>query len=322
MAGTVREKAFMGKENVVRAILGLMVFLMAGPRFAHADIERPPRSYKVVSSDQRFVFVMLVSIPQELDGERWPPEQQREAQETRSKYRQSGLYRNDGSTTPIWTVDWYARSVRLLPYGIHLIRSGRWPSRTRRDQWIAPRDLEQEAFNFFADGKLLRRYLISELVHETKKLQPSTSHFGWLDRSEVDDERKLYTVVTLDGYKYELDVRTGDKMSTEGGVKTISPVYPSTTPHDPKQAQESPRETEDKPRRWEWQPRMTLALMPMMFFLALGGLIFLICCVVRFRLTRKVDEKVEFAPDFDPARLLKETRDGDSGQDQPDRWSR
>jgi hypothetical protein len=30
------------------------------------------------------------------------------------------LYRNDGSTTPLWTVDWYAHSVLLPSDGIHL----------------------------------------------------------------------------------------------------------------------------------------------------------------------------------------------------------
>lgn len=71
---------------------------------ALADTPMPPRPFKELSPDEEYVFVMLV--PERHGSAAWfdrrRAEEYRHIQET---YPQSGLYRNDGSTEPLWTVD-------------------------------------------------------------------------------------------------------------------------------------------------------------------------------------------------------------------------
>src|SRR6188508_1354212 len=74
---------------------------------ARADKIGPPMSYKRVSADKKFVFVMLAPGAEAFDG-----------------YKRSGMYKNDGSTEPLWTVDWYRRSAAITANGAFVIRYG------------------------------------------------------------------------------------------------------------------------------------------------------------------------------------------------------
>ena len=47
------------------------------------------------------------------------------------RYEKSGLYQNNGSTTPLWTVDWYAYRVHIVSVGVHMVRPGPWATGTR-----------------------------------------------------------------------------------------------------------------------------------------------------------------------------------------------
>jgi hypothetical protein len=125
----------------------------------------------------------------------------------RSKYAQSGLYPNDGSTTPIWTVDWYA-GVELLSDGVHLVRGG--------SLWAGPS--EKEAVAFFASGKLLRSFTIGELY--SPLISSSDSRITWLYDSHLNYEKKTYTMKTKHLVRYTFDVTTGQLMSSV----SVSPV--------------------------------------------------------------------------------------------------
>ena len=145
---------------------------------------------------------MLAPVSVEEDVRRWNEETAADIQEIRRVYSQSGLYRNDGSTVPLWTVDWYTYGVEIASDGVHLIRHGPWASST-----------EQEAVSFFANGKLLKTYQIRELVDNPALLQHTFSHFFWLEDGRFDDDRLEYTLRTKDGNQFVFDVRTGEIVS-------------------------------------------------------------------------------------------------------------
>src|SRR2546428_329551 len=132
-------------------VIAFAVAITGGP--ALADSPAPPRSYKKVAAGGKYVFVMIAPGTVEEDVWRWNEETAAGIRKIRRVYPRSGLYRNDGSTEPLWTVDWYAHGVEVASDGVHLIRHGPWASST-----------DQEAISFFANGKLLRTYLIRELV--------------------------------------------------------------------------------------------------------------------------------------------------------------
>src|SRR5262245_23170642 len=93
---------------------------------ALADSPARPRSYKEVAPGGKYVFGMIAPGTVEDDVRRWNEETAADLREIRRVYTQSGMYRNDGSAEPIWTVDWYAHGVDLTPDGVHLIRPGPW----------------------------------------------------------------------------------------------------------------------------------------------------------------------------------------------------
>jgi hypothetical protein len=173
-----------------------------------ADSLAPPTSYKRVTPGEKFVFVMVSWIPVEDEVGRWNEETAAGIREVRRTYTRSGMYRNDGSTDPLWTVDWYAYGVDLTPDGVHLIRPGPW-ARLLDDR--TP-DLDCEAVSFFANGRLIRTYHIRELVDDPGRFKRSVSHFSWREEGRVSGEFE-YTITTRDGNRFVFDIRTGAVVS-------------------------------------------------------------------------------------------------------------
>jgi hypothetical protein len=140
----------------------------------------------------------------EVDVRRWNEETADEIREIRRVYTRSGMYRNDGSTEPLWTVDWYAHGVQLTPDGMHLIRPGPWA-------WLRDDkpDLDVEAVSFFANGRLLRTYRVGELVDDSGRVERSVSHYRWEKEERVSGEFE-YMITTIDGNRFVFDVRTGE----------------------------------------------------------------------------------------------------------------
>jgi hypothetical protein len=191
---------------------------------AFADSEVRPFSYTKPTQGDKYIFVMLAREPVEQEVSHWIEERQSRIREIRKTYKQSGLYRNDGSAEPLWTVDWYALSVDIASDGIHLVRHGPWPA-TREDRStpLTRASLDQEALSFIANGQLLRSYKIEELVTNPARLPRSVSHFHWLSGGALDDERLEYRFGTEDGNHFVIDARTGE-IITESRVSTDKDV--------------------------------------------------------------------------------------------------
>lgn len=174
-----------------------------------ADSPAPPRSYKVVAPRAKYVFVMIAPGTVEDDTRRWNEETAAGIRQIRRTYTRSGLYRDDGTTVPLWTVDWYAHGVEVASDGVHLIRHGPWASST-----------DDEAISFFANGKLLRTYLIRELVDNPVMLKRTVSHFFWREEARFDDARLEYALTTKDGNRFVFDVHTGKIVSASRPART------------------------------------------------------------------------------------------------------
>lgn len=165
------------------ALLSLLILIAASP-FSLADSLAPPRPYVAQSADGRFIFVM--SLPRAMTWKN-------------KIYSVSGLYRNDGSTEPLWTVDWYAFEVVVASDGSHVIRLGPWASA-----------YDDEAFTFFSDGKEIKSYEIDDLVWNPRSLPRSVSHFSWLADSRLDDDAGTWSIRTLNGEYYKFSISTGE----------------------------------------------------------------------------------------------------------------
>jgi len=184
----------------IHIVLLFVVFALA--RNACADSVADPDSYIIVSSNHKYVFVMLSPLSVEAEAALWNEKKANEVQAIRKKYKQSGLYLNDGSTNPLWTVDWYGS---VVPYsdGVHLIRIGP-PASTS----------QQEAISFFANGRLLKSYKIRELVDFPLLTHYTESHLTWRSDTSLDDRNKRYHLRTVLGESYTFDITTGQMVSS------------------------------------------------------------------------------------------------------------
>lgn len=145
-----------------------------------ADSEGGPFSYTVISADRQHIFVNLV-----------PFDAAAGFVERGVTYHQSGMYVNDGSTDPLWTVDWNAR-VYLPNGGRYVVRRGTWARFSGT--------YTEEALSFFDRGDLLKAYSARDLAAFPWLLPHSVSHYKWEDNCFNSAERDV--VVKLGGYEY------------------------------------------------------------------------------------------------------------------------
>jgi hypothetical protein len=177
-----------------------LTLLVAGAR---ASSPAPPYSYKKPCPDGRYVFVMLSPLPPEADAERWTGDMADEIREIRRTYPASGLYRNDGSVRPLWTVTgyWPERGVEVASDGVHLVRMTPVASKGT-DNVIAG----------LANGQEVWSYRLKDLVQFPQLLPRSPRYFTWLEAGDFDDNALTYSVTTKQGDRWVFDVRTGEAL--------------------------------------------------------------------------------------------------------------
>jgi hypothetical protein len=190
-----------------------IVCLLFGVETSRADKPAPPGTYKQLSADKKFVFVMISPSPVEEELKWYNENHQKVVTSIRDVYSKTGLYKNDGSKDPLWTVDWYRHSVSVASDGVHLVRFGPWANLEGRfkdkDRTITKNDLKQEAFSIFAKGKMVRTYSIGDLVDDPKQLEMSVSHFTWRDGSQIIDDKGQFEITTLDRNRFLFELATG-----------------------------------------------------------------------------------------------------------------
>ena len=188
-----------------------LAFLALFPVNGFADREAPPQDFKVFSENKEYVFVNLIPSP-ELLGIKIPiigifsP--------IRMQYSQTGLYRNDGSKKPLWTLEsgfgWNAEMF-VSSDGKRLVVMGSWPrvwdDKDMEKDGVA---LRQPAIAFIAEGRVVKSYVIGDLAQNAKSFPITVSHFEWCKTSRyVEAEKRLY-LETHDKQKLVFSTETGE----------------------------------------------------------------------------------------------------------------
>lgn len=194
-----------------KLLITLSGFLLT--EIAMADSMGPPEAYAVEAG--KYIFVMHTEWSQNKKyqyseyqqnmfkdiclGKKHGPEERQMCRELKAikRYHRTGLYRK-GKSKPLWTVDWYAAEVELLPDGEHLIRFGPWAGSTTH-----------EALSFFKRDKLIAEYKIQDLVDDNRRLSRTASHFTWQSTGSLDYKAYTYNLRTKDDNEYTFDIRTG-----------------------------------------------------------------------------------------------------------------
>lgn len=184
-------------------------------------------SYTAETSDKKHIFVMRRTGGEDyLVGD---------------KYKWSGMYPNDGSTAPLWTVDWKNR-VYLPNGGKHVVRGG-------GNDYSAT--YREEAFAFFSEGRELKAYRTIDLIafpyllpHSSAGyrinnaiLDPDLKHDGAVMKVDhggsgypvnsgayFDNEKRTLRIETYHGDRYLFDFTTGHIVSAERPSRDLALV--------------------------------------------------------------------------------------------------
>jgi hypothetical protein len=186
----------LNKHTRLLSMFLILAVFLALPGRTVADRPAAPRDYTKETENGEYLFVMLA--PQQ-----WAKSQGRGI---RTTYKQSGLYRNDGSATPLWSVYWYSFEVYPSSDGRHVVQMGPWAS-----------DVEEMAVSFYRDGKELKAYRIKDLVRDESKLEHTVSHFSWRSSLRYDDKHGFLFLKTKDDRSYRFSVKTGEIEQDAGG---------------------------------------------------------------------------------------------------------
>ncbi len=171
----------------------ILLFILLVSINVSADTEGTIQPHTLETADKKYIFVMLKG------GNR-----QDTFLRQSDKYPQSGLYLNDDSSNPLWTIDWLG-SVILPADGIHLVRRGPWP---RLEEGY-----NVEALSFFANGKLLKSYVVRDLVDFPWLLPDSVSHYRWQQELPANSPFDKVVFRSLDGREFD-EAGQGDNIAS------------------------------------------------------------------------------------------------------------
>jgi hypothetical protein len=159
--------------------------LVVAPHLAQGVTPAPPHDYSKETENGEYVLVMLGDP--------------RLATPVRQKYNRAGLYRNDGSNEPLWTVDFWERRAIPCSDGEHMIV-------------LRPSFYSRGAVSFYRNGHEQKRYMIEELVKDKSRLTSICGILDWLHKAEYSERRGTLLIRTRDGETYVFSATTGEKL--------------------------------------------------------------------------------------------------------------
>ncbi len=175
------------------AILLILLFSISVNDDIFGDSIPPLHSYKKVTENGQYVFVMLTEGDPSFTS-------------SEKRYPYSGLYFNDETNVPIWTVDWYSaleKSIFVSSDGKHLVRINELTSLP---------DYDEPSIIFYESGKEIKEYSASELVKDIKTLPQTASGRWWMKYhlTVFDDNLNQLTIVTNDAEEYVFNIKSGE----------------------------------------------------------------------------------------------------------------
>jgi hypothetical protein len=198
----------------------LMLLLVLTPTVLAVDDVRlgGPRTYSTPSPNGQFVWVMIAPRPTNPD-KHLIPEKEPHEQALFEKYAAtgSGMYRNDGSTNAIFTVDWYSYRVFPADDGRHIVRyhgdfalTERFPAGVRLSDDEVARQADAPAVSLSDGPTLLRTYRVRDVVRNVPSLPHSLHHLLWSAGGIMTTDGQQFCLMTQDSRQVFFDLATGD----------------------------------------------------------------------------------------------------------------
>ena len=188
---------------------GICHVSMRHPDSTRAGLSGPPASFVVPARDSQHVFVMLSPAPVSKDDGNDCTLPTGEQVKLRDVFPTSGLYA-PGSTTPIWTVDWYGEQGL-----VHISTDGRFLVRVNRfGDGSYPIGALSWGIKFYDNGVEIASYDVRHLVDHPSLMPMTTAdwHMLWIDDSSVYDSEihgSFFDLATSTHEWYRFEVTTG-----------------------------------------------------------------------------------------------------------------
>jgi hypothetical protein len=196
-----------------------LLALAAAPAFAAGRLNEAVSYTKPVPGG--FVFAMLGDPEAEAKASE---DARAQFAELRANYPKTGLYK-EGSHELVWAVvdGGYAPydNVLLAADGVHLVRlDGDWwrekdftGGRARLPDDEVQKQLDAPAVSFFADGKLLKRHTVREVIAKPDELPQTPRYVLWSSGGVLNEDTGRFVLMTQDSHRLTFDYRTGELIS-------------------------------------------------------------------------------------------------------------
>jgi hypothetical protein len=190
------------KKLLFLTAVNIILFALLVPQQAQACGPGAfPKAGKIVTENANLLIIWRYS---NRDNQVFRPE----AKET-TKYPLPGLYPNDGSTIPIWTMP-YQEDLRVLPWGEKIYIS------SERESFVA---VAQSGIHmplaFYQEGKVLKAYSYSDIEARTPK--GSVCGYEWFKEVYFHESTGVLVVEHLNGKVLAFSIYTGEP--------TVVPFY-------------------------------------------------------------------------------------------------
>lgn len=155
---------------------------------------------------------MIAPIEKERDGMSQSEADRKETQRVRNTYPSSGMYLNDDSTQPLWTVDWHSVQVFVSSDGEHVIRMGGYQT-----------EFSGEALTFFKRNEILGSYKIGDLI-DFRPIPVTPGSIDWEESLSLDDANQTFSVFTPNKERYVFSFTNGEMLSSIRPVRIIGAI--------------------------------------------------------------------------------------------------
>ncbi len=206
-----------------RLLLALAFFLTAGPVAAAGKFPKPMSYAKPVGTG--FVLVQLGDPAEE--AKHGTADQKRLFAELRAKYAAPGMYRAGDAAELVWPLPVGEYAPYDLTFatadGKNLIRvdgefwqTESFPGGTRPTEAVQQKQMAGSALSFFTDGKLTKRYVLTDFVASAEVLNHTPEHLIWYASAVFNEDAGKFVVFTQEQTRFTFDARTGELLARDG----------------------------------------------------------------------------------------------------------
>lgn len=196
--------AWIGGDMTWRLICVVATLMMLCGGRTSADSFGPPQDSFLVSADERYILVRLLT---EAEIARYP--EVIINQELRAMYPKSGLYTNDAERRLLWEFAGSLWSEFISADGVYMVGFDGLP--------YSP---DKVVITFYKHGQPFRHYALAELVDVDDLPRTAGGGYPWIHERSFDGATNRITLITAGHRHHSFDLTTGELFARPSSIFT------------------------------------------------------------------------------------------------------